>query len=406
MAEKDSARNVPLLPPAAAWADPMASVSPLQTTQGVRNQPPLPPVDRDPMAPVDDLLPPAALTDSPSRDAGANSVSQSDAVPVNVAKTTARLITQAEAARRRRAQQRLVAVLGLLFVLLVAGLSIGYVSGFIRIGPVEEVSQSGDSGGSTLQNGNGNWPGPGELDIKSGDSPGKRGGHTTLPKGTNGVSGEGKSGRPLGSSTPPERGTRSNPPDQPTKNSEKPAPNTLPAPPPDPAQVARFQELLAAARQSLGQKNIAEARKKIAEAKGLAASEEQKLVVTGFESLGTFVEGFWEAVREGKKGLSDAGELQVGNTVVSIVEVGDDHLTIRAAGENRRYASDQLPAGLAMAIAKRWFDERPDNKVFLGAFLFVDPRTDVADAKRMWEEAASAGIDVKHLLALLPFAAK
>src|SRR5688500_3083802 len=74
MAGKDSSRNAPLLPPAAAWADPMASVTPLQTTQAVRSQPPLPPVDRDPMAPVEDLLPPSALPDSAGPDGGATSV--------------------------------------------------------------------------------------------------------------------------------------------------------------------------------------------------------------------------------------------------------------------------------------------------------------------------------------------
>src|SRR5688500_950042 len=81
LAEKDSSRNAPLLPPAAAWADPMASVAPLQTIQGVRNQPPLPPVDRDPMAPVEDLLPPSALPDSAGPDGGVTSVPQPDAVP-------------------------------------------------------------------------------------------------------------------------------------------------------------------------------------------------------------------------------------------------------------------------------------------------------------------------------------
>ena len=77
---------------------------------------------------------------------------------------------------------------------------------------------------------------------------------------------------------------------------------------------------------------------------------------------------------------------------------------IRVNGQNRRYKADQLPAGVAVAIAKKWFDDRPDNKVILGAFYFVNPRSNVADAKGLWEEAAGGGVDVKDMLALLSLA--
>jgi hypothetical protein len=175
-------------------------------------------------------------------------------------------------------------------------------------------------------------------------------------------------------------------------------------PPVDPAQKARFTEELIAARKALGERNAQAAKEHIDAAVKLAASGEQQELAGGIQALPKYVDGFWEAVREGLKGLEEAGELKVGNTFVSIVEVGKERLTIRANGQNRRYPLDELPAGLAVAIANRWFDERPDNKVYVGAFYFVDPRTDVAEAKRLWEEAAGAGVDVKRLLALLPIA--
>jgi hypothetical protein len=190
----------------------------------------------------------------------------------------------------------------------------------------------------------------------------------------------------------------------PASDSNKAIENTAtkPADPPvDPEQSARFTAELAAARKALGERNSQAAAERIAAAERLAASAEQRDLVAGFQTLPKYVDGFWEAVREGLKGLEEAGELQIGNTFVSIVEVGSNRLTIRANGQNRRYPLDELPAGLAVAIAKRWFDDRPENKLGLGAFYFVDPRTDVAEAKRYWEEAASAGVDVKRFLALL-----
>ena len=148
-----------------------------------------------------------------------------------------------------------------------------------------------------------------------------------------------------------------------------------------------------------------DAKKHIAEAGELAVSQNQKRLVASFAALQTHVAAFWEAVEEGMKGLEDAGELQVGSTLVSVVEASEDQLIIRVNGQNHRYTADKLPAGVAAAIAKKWFDDRPENKVILGAFYFVDPRSDVANAKRLWEEAASGGVDVKDMLAVLPIAA-
>jgi hypothetical protein len=118
------------------------------------------------------------------------------------------------------------------------------------------------------------------------------------------------------------------------------------------------------------------------------------------------VAGFWQAVAEGIKGVDQAGELQVGSTFVSIVETGDDYILIRAAGENRRYTLKQLPSGLAMALANRWFDSKPDNDVLRGAFMFVDPKGGAAEARRLWQQAGEreASLGVNALLKLLPLA--
>lgn len=259
----------------------------------------------------------------------------------------------------------------LLLAIVVAGLGIGYATGVIRFGMRTVVKSDGST-----SNG----------DPAVGDEPARRAGTRSSSAGESGVS-------PANSQQGKDTPVRSLPAkDKTAKPREQPL---------DAAQVAQFQAELRGARQALGERQYQQAKDRIDSAKRLAVSEEQNRLVKSFQALTMYVEGFWQAVREGLQGLETAGELKFGGTVVSVVEVGPSHLLIREAGENRRYSADQLPARVAMAIARHWFDGRPDNKLYLGAFHFVGPPIDVAEAKRLWEEAAAAGVDVEALLALL-----
>jgi hypothetical protein len=299
-----------------------------------------------------------------------------------------------------------VAALLLLILLVAAGLGVGYTTGLIRIGQTDSAVATGDS-----SQGNGN--GEPSADLHRGAT---QDSNTDANDEENGGSAVSRS-KEMTDDRGDDRGTARQSP--PVTDNKAAAPDLDPsmvrpavvqkAPaqeaPPDPAQAAKFRASLAAARKALGERAMEDAEARIAEAGELAVSQEQRWLVSGFEALATHVNSFWEAVREGMKGLEEAGELTVGSTLVSVVEANEDRLVIRVNGQNRRYSPDNLPAGVAAAIAKKWFDDRPENKVILGAFYFVDPRTDLADARRLWEEAAGGGVDVKDLLALLPIAA-
>jgi hypothetical protein len=107
-------------------------------------------------------------------------------------------------------------------------------------------------------------------------------------------------------------------------------------------------------------------------------------------------------VHDSVKGLKAADEIDLGSTKVIVVEASAEALTIHVGGQNRRYQVNQLPSGLAVGLALRWLDpKKPENKVFVGAFYLVDPKTGPEQAKQAWDEASAAGIDVKNLLPLL-----
>lgn len=187
-----------------------------------------------------------------------------------------------------------------------------------------------------------------------------------------------------------------------TPESSNPAPDAPKPMPSDPAVTAKIQKLLSAARAKLGERNQEAAKKLVAEAGELAVSDEQHDMVDRVDSLEKYVGEFWSAVHDSVKGLKAADEIDLGSTKVIVVEANADALTIHVGGQNRRYQVNQLPSGLAVGLALRWLDpKKPENKVFVGAFYLVDPKTGPEQAKQAWDEASAAGVDVKTLLPLL-----
>jgi hypothetical protein len=172
----------------------------------------------------------------------------------------------------------------------------------------------------------------------------------------------------------------------------------------DPANARRLKIALANTRLALGKRDWDAARRHLDEASQSASTADDSALVEAMTRVEQHVAGFWQAVAEGIKNAGETGELQVGSTIVSIVETGPDFILIRAAGENRRYTMKQIPSGLAMALANRWFDTKPDNDVLRGAFMFVDPKGGADEARRLWQQAGqqepSLGVDA--LLKLLP----
>jgi hypothetical protein len=194
----------------------------------------------------------------------------------------------------------------------------------------------------------------------------------------------------------------SSPPENPLVSPSAPMPEPPTPTPVDPAQAAKLHRALAAARLKLGERKLDEAKQQITMASQLAVTPEQHDEVDRYDALEKYVGEFWSAVRDSVKNLKATDEIDLGSTKVIVVEASADSLTIHVGGANRRYQVNQLPSGLAVGLALHWLDpKKPENKVFVGAFYLVDPKTGPEQAKQAWDEAAAAGVDVKNLLPLL-----
>ncbi len=108
--------------------------------------------------------------------------------------------------------------------------------------------------------------------------------------------------------------------------------------------------------------------------------------------------GFREkAIAEVKPG----NEFDVNGKKVGVVEIDDKKFIYRFQGRNKTTPRNKIPAGIAMAIVTTWFDERPANHLFLGAYHATKPEPDLAKAKDHWERAEKGGINAEPLLRLL-----
>ena len=183
-----------------------------------------------------------------------------------------------------------------------------------------------------------------------------------------------------------------------------PTPESVPEqlPEPTPAERAALGAAMQATRQALADRNLPLAMSKLAESEQLAKLPEHVAMVARLRDLYECFFQFWKGVSAGMAQLNSTGELQINNTTVAIVESDNERIVIRVAGRNRRYVLKELPSGLAMAIARNWFDEtQPDTIVYQGAFLAVDPNADVERARAKWQEAAARGAKVDELMQVL-----
>jgi hypothetical protein len=202
------------------------------------------------------------------------------------------------------------------------------------------------------------------------------------------------------SSSPSQFQAPSNPPSQQTTPVTQ-ATNEAPKPS-DPEQTKRFAAQVQAIRSALGERRYADAKTQAEELNRLAETDEQRRAATAAAHLVDYVREFWNAAIEALPKAEAAGELKVNGELVSVVEADARHIVIRDKGQNRRYSTAEIPPALAVALATAFFDNRPENKLYLGAFYFSTPPGDMMSAERAWREAAGAGLDVKGLMELLP----
>lgn len=94
-------------------------------------------------------------------------------------------------------------------------------------------------------------------------------------------------------------------------------------------------------------------------------------------------------------------EYDVNGKKVAVVESDEKRFVYRFQGKNRACDRGKIPAGIVLAIVTEWFDARPANHLFLGAWHATKPEADLERAREHWETAERGGIDASPLVRLL-----
>ncbi|MHB8862515.1 MAG: hypothetical protein ACYC6N_08930 [Pirellulaceae bacterium] len=201
---------------------------------------------------------------------------------------------------------------------------------------------------------------------------------------------------PARSATPP--AADSTPPRQPLSSDAPPAVEDL----------AQLGKLLQQSRSALADREFRAADQALEQARGLARTDEQKALVERLQQLSRWAERFWNGVWATAHTLRAGQELQIGSEdllIVAVVETSRDSITIRNQGRNMTYSLSDLPAGLALAIARQSMNETdPETYVLFGAGLVTAKDVKllhIQEARRYWKAAAESGAEVADLQAVL-----
>ncbi len=167
-----------------------------------------------------------------------------------------------------------------------------------------------------------------------------------------------------------------------------------------------FKTSVAEARRAMSKRDLDAASTALKRAKDNAGSDEEKDEVERLESIHDYLVQFWRLLAKGADEMEAGTEFDVGaarsrKTKVAFVEAVAGGITLRVEGRNRLFLWRTMPTELVLALAEESLAKDKVSDVVLGAFLAMDEKGDRDEARRLWEQAVRAGLDVEHLLAEL-----
>ncbi|MDP7018627.1 MAG: hypothetical protein QGG36_22705 [Pirellulaceae bacterium] len=183
---------------------------------------------------------------------------------------------------------------------------------------------------------------------------------------------------------------------------DTPTPDKPPTPP-TAGELATLATALKTASAAFGEGSFADGAKQITLARNAAKLDKHKEMVERLNDVGGYVKDFHKALRDGAASFESGAVFRVGeSTEVAVVERGFEHIVLRVAGTNRRYLFNDMPPGLAVAIADRSLDQgAPSSKVLKGAYVLVHKRrkdSDLVKARNWWKDAAADGAKLGDLI--------
>ncbi len=143
----------------------------------------------------------------------------------------------------------------------------------------------------------------------------------------------------------------------------------------------------------------------LARAATQAVLPKHREAVARLKMVGEQVRQFRQALAEAVGEMAAAESFKVGPTDVSFVEGKKDAVVLRVKGKNETYRFNDMPPGLAVAIADRKLQaDATAGLVVKGAYLLMNKRADGqtrAKGEAVWREALASGAKIESLMPFL-----
>ncbi|MBP89086.1 MAG: hypothetical protein CMJ64_20615 [Planctomycetaceae bacterium] len=201
--------------------------------------------------------------------------------------------------------------------------------------------------------------------------------------------------------------SRETPASQPSPEPEpSPTPSMLEPEPEDTGptreELRALAQSLTNARAAIGEQNFTVLDAELAKAEGLVKADDHKAKLRRLTLLADYVKKFREAIDKTIAGLEVGAQVPYNESVTfGVVEKGPNLLIVRVAGQNRRYALNDLQPGLARRLGEMSLVQgSPETLALQAAFISVMPKAGDADLEkaRGWWEQASTVPDVQDLI--------
>lgn len=194
-----------------------------------------------------------------------------------------------------------------------------------------------------------------------------------------------------------------------TEPARESAPPSEPSLPPEAPEAAAADESDADAIVPLLEKALAclqdgqfdDADNALGQAGDAAKGKAARARLAHWQALVTYSKGFADLRERALAAVRPGLEYEIDHKIVAIVEIDDTKVIYRYAGKNKTIPRSNIPGKLLLAILKKWFDRKPANQLYLGAYHATKPEPDLEKAREAWLLAERSGADASELLPLL-----
>ena len=208
---------------------------------------------------------------------------------------------------------------------------------------------------------------------------------------------------------PLEKPPAAKPPDPTPLPTPEPTPEPKPEPKPEPepteaepqAIVKKIDALIAEAYSVMQKQQQGSLTPTLDSAEQIATTTTSRNRIARWKVLAKYSQEFIGYREQALKAVKDGGDYEVNGKKIGVVENTPEKFIYRVEGKNRTTTRDKMPAGILMAIVIAWFDAKPANNLFIGAYHITKPEPDLKKAREFWEKAEARGENAALLLSLL-----